>query len=125
MTVSRLIEALPESEKGASIRRIEEKVHEKMGREEIEVAVPNSDYWEGAALAQLEEGRLDDFFTTFGMIDEADTKEMLAVSLGDALSDGRLDDAALEQISRLPLESRSVAISVLLRFSQGTMFRES
>lgn len=126
VTVSRLIDALPESEKGAGIRRIEELVHEKMGRLGIEMAVPTHNYLKGAALAQLEEGRLDEFFTTFGMIDAADTKEWLASRLGGTLADGRLDAVALEAIAKLPLEWQSAAISRMYDGSRGTMvFSES
>lgn len=126
VTVSRLIEALSESEKGAGIREIEKLVHEKMGRLELLVAVPTLAYLEGAALAQLEEGRLDDFFTTFGMVDAAKTKERVAAQLGETLACGRLDDAALELISKLPLESRSFAVSGLFGSSGETMvFAES
>lgn len=122
--VIRLIDSLPQAQKGREILWVAKEISQTMGRNGVGITNPNAAYLRGVAEGQLyDEGRLDEFFATFEKIDDASTKKSLAQDLGYTLSHEQPDDKALEQIMRLPLDYRTTAVAGMFLCSADDSMR--
>ena len=119
-TVVRLIEALPPADRGDEIMNLAAKLYQKMGKAGI-VARPTPAYLFGVAEALAEEGRLQEFCDTFERIDDDGLRGDAARKLGNALSEGKLDDEALGVLARLPAEYQEIVVSEMYHSSAEPM----
>ncbi len=107
--LARLLAALPKDQKGEDILSLERETHRKLGMSGAEVAEQSPAYLRGVAEALLEEGKTEEFFDTFGQIEDPVEKKDLAKKFGEVLSEEKLGEKVLEQILRLPEPYREVA----------------
>jgi hypothetical protein len=119
VVVSRLIDALPDEQKGPKLLEIRDSAYREMGTSGIMTATPNADNLSGAAEAMLEDGRMDEFFDTIGRIDDETTRRNLAESLGEALAEEKPGFDVLSRISPLPKDLQILALSRLFRLTTG------
>lgn len=117
--IARMIDALPASQKGEKLIDVRDEAYRSMGKNGILTASLNAANLRGLAENLLAEGRLDEFFETFGRIDVHSIRSDLAWQLGRALAEEKQNDWVLESISKLPLQHRNNAASELLSQSSG------
>ena len=108
-TVARLIENLPDGDKGRQVRTLLTNVQREMGMAGIPMAVATPALLEGEAQAALREGDLDGFLTRFEAIETFFTKSELVTDLGLQLAHELPSDEWLAFVLRLPPEFRDAA----------------
>jgi len=120
-TVSRLLAALPEEQKGTEIRRLEEHVARSLGKQGIPQEAPGPAYRSGVAQAFLEAGRIDEFFDTFPQVEDPELMRNLAMKFGEELSREKRDDKLFALFLRLPEDYRKHAASQLTEYHGSAM----
>ncbi len=121
VVIARLIDALPAPRKGSELLKLRDVAYQKMGKQGITTASPSAANLQGAAESMLEDGRLEEFFHTFGEIDDAAVRSKLAQALGRSLGYERLDQRVLGTICNLPRGLQINATSELFRNSGAAM----
>jgi hypothetical protein len=123
--VSRLIAAIPEEERGADLVSLANQIDRKLGALGVDMQDPSPAFLRGVAEDFLKEGRLDEFFGTFGEVTDPKERRELAGELGKALSDEKRGEEVLALLLRLPEEYRDDAAYKLMQGGTIAMeFRE-
>lgn len=123
--LARMIAALPVSQKGKMMIQLQNAAYQEMGSKGELTATPNAANLCGAAKTMLEEGRLDEFFETFGKIDDESLRRDLAAALGSALGGGKPGDPVFAYLAKLPPDLQNVAVGgQFFRDQEGLAFPE-